>query len=135
MAVYRKVYEDHHGVKIPKGMRIYHIDGNHNNNDIENLLMVTTEEHATLHGFLGDDGLINWIAVQIHAAKKGGKIVGDVNAILLRGVCGRSKEQIVEDGRKGGIKSYELGVGLFAMTPEEKTQAGIKGAKNSNVVT
>jgi len=33
---YRKIYEQHHGIKIPKGYHIHHIDGNHNNNEILN---------------------------------------------------------------------------------------------------
>jgi len=33
---YRKIYEQHNG-PIPKGMDIHHIDGNHANNDPNNL--------------------------------------------------------------------------------------------------
>jgi hypothetical protein len=53
MKNYRKLYEQHHG-PIPKdknnrSYEIHHIDGNHNNNDIGNLQLVTIEEHYALH--------------------------------------------------------------------------------------
>ena len=37
---HRKIYEQYHGIKIPKDMEIHHIDGNHSNNDINNLKLV-----------------------------------------------------------------------------------------------
>lgn len=36
---------------IPKGMVIHHVDGNRDNNDISNLVMITKKEHAKIHGF------------------------------------------------------------------------------------
>lgn len=58
MKNYRKLYEQHHG-PIPKdknnrSYEIHHIDGNHNNNDISNLQLVTIEEHYALHKAKGD---------------------------------------------------------------------------------
>ncbi len=38
---------------IPQsGYEIHHIDGNHRNNEIKNLLLVTNQEHRKLHGAL-----------------------------------------------------------------------------------
>ena len=34
---------------VPLNMEIHHKDGNHHNNDISNLVLLTTEEHAKLH--------------------------------------------------------------------------------------
>ena len=50
---YKKIYEQHHG-KIPKdnfgrSYDIHHIDGNHDNNSIENLVAVTIQEHYNIH--------------------------------------------------------------------------------------
>jgi hypothetical protein len=35
--VYRKIYEEHHNIKIPKRMHIHHLDGNRQNNNPKNL--------------------------------------------------------------------------------------------------
>jgi hypothetical protein len=52
--VYRQIWENHYNQKIPPGMHIHHKDGNHNNNDIINLLLVTAEEHYNIHLAQGD---------------------------------------------------------------------------------
>lgn len=57
---HRAIYEQHHG-PIPKdeqgrSMEIHHIDGNHNNNDISNLKLVTIDEHYKIHFDQGDYG-------------------------------------------------------------------------------
>lgn len=63
---YRKIYEDYHGVKIPKGMHIHHIDGNRDNNDPTNLEMLTPDEHAQKHGYINA-----WIMGQERASRLG----------------------------------------------------------------
>ncbi len=45
---HRIQWECHHG-PIPDGMVIHHIDGNHRNNDIDNLRMMKREDHTRLH--------------------------------------------------------------------------------------
>jgi HNH endonuclease len=55
-AIYKKFFGD-----IPKdtngrSYEIHHIDGNHNNNDINNLKLVTIEEHYAIHYTQGDYG-------------------------------------------------------------------------------
>jgi hypothetical protein len=49
------------------------------------------------------------------------------------GIHGLSKEQNIENGRKGGKisgkKVYELGLGIHSLTSEEKSKAGKIGAK------
>lgn len=61
---YRKIYEQYHRTKIPKGMHIHHIDGNRDNNDPSNLEMLTPDEHAKKHGYLNA-----WIMGQERASK------------------------------------------------------------------
>jgi len=51
---HRKIYEQYHGIKIPEGMEIHHIDGIHTNNDINNLKLVTWQEHYDIHYSQGD---------------------------------------------------------------------------------
>ena len=60
MSNYRKIYESKHG-PIPKdhlgrSYEIHHVDGNHQNNDISNLKLVTIEEHYQIHFDQGDYG-------------------------------------------------------------------------------
>lgn len=55
---HRKIYEDHCG-PIPydsqgRSYEIHHIDGNHNNDDISNLLCVSIQEHYNIHYSQGD---------------------------------------------------------------------------------
>lgn len=52
---YRKIYEEHYG-PIPKGYHIHHIDGNHENNDINNLAAMPAKEHYDAHFEQGDYG-------------------------------------------------------------------------------
>jgi len=57
---YRKIYEKHYG-PIPKepdgrSYEIHHIDGNRTNNSIENLKLVTIQEHYDIHFSQGDWG-------------------------------------------------------------------------------
>lgn len=50
---HRKIWIEHHG-EIPEGMHIHHVDGNHENNDISNLICVSPEDHYKLHKAQGD---------------------------------------------------------------------------------
>ena len=57
---YRRIYESYHG-PIPKdndgrSYEIHHIDGNRTNNSIENLKLVTIQEHYDIHFSQGDWG-------------------------------------------------------------------------------
>jgi hypothetical protein len=67
-AIYRKIYEQHYGPipKDPNGrsMDIHHIDGNHSNNDISNLKLVTVQEHYDIH-YAQED----WTACQLLALR------------------------------------------------------------------
>jgi len=55
----------------------------------------------------------------IEYAKKGGL----KNKENLTGFCGRTKEKMREDGKR----NYEMGIGIHALTKEEKGAAGKKG--------
>lgn len=61
---HRKIYEQHYG-PIPRDSQgrsyeIHHKDGNHKNNNISNLQLVTIEEHFAIHLAQGDYGAC-WI--------------------------------------------------------------------------
>lgn len=58
MNIYRRIYENNHG-PIPKdengrSYEIHHIDGNHSNNHIDNLICVSIQEHYDIHYKQGD---------------------------------------------------------------------------------
>jgi len=70
MPNYRKLYESVYG-KIPKddlgrSYEIHHIDGNHKNNSIENLLCISIEEHYNIHFFQGDFNAANLVAKRMN---------------------------------------------------------------------
>ena len=51
--IHRKIYEEHYG-PIPfdengKTYEIHHVDFDHNNNDLSNLVAITCKEHARIH--------------------------------------------------------------------------------------
>ena len=53
MTIYRKIYEQNFG-PIPKdengrSFEIHHIDGNHKNNHISNLMCVSIDQHYDIH--------------------------------------------------------------------------------------
>lgn len=63
---YRKIWEKANG-PIPKDTsdrtyEIHHLDGNHNNNDLANLVCIPIEEHYKLHYERGDWGACVMIA-------------------------------------------------------------------------
>lgn len=66
MSIYRKIYEKHYG-SIPKDSKgrtydIHHINGNHNDNRIENLIALSVQEHYNIHYKQGD-----WFACYLMA--------------------------------------------------------------------
>jgi len=70
---YRKIYESYYG-PIPKDnegrtFEIHHIDGNRNNNSIENLKAVSIQEHYDIHYKNGDYGACVMIAKRLNLPK------------------------------------------------------------------
>lgn len=51
--LHRNVWKDERG-PIPEGYEVHHKDGNKMNNTIENLTLLTSEEHGRAHGFGGN---------------------------------------------------------------------------------
>jgi len=67
----------------------------------------------------------------LEASRKNARIVGLKHKENATGFCGRTPEQMSEDGRKGGLKIKENGTGIFAQTPEELRELGRRnGLKN-----
>lgn len=71
--------------------------------------------------------------VPFEEASKRGKINGLKHKQNKTGVCGRSKEQMSKDGGKGGKvggkKTYELGIGIHSITPDQRIENSRKGGE------
>lgn len=53
----QKKYKDYFKIQIGKEYDIHHIDFNHENNDIENLLLLPNDLHQRLHKVKTDYGI------------------------------------------------------------------------------
>jgi hypothetical protein len=122
---YRKIWEMHHG-KIPKdeegfSYEIHHIDGNHKNNDICNLKLVTIKEHLQIHLEQKD-----WFAAALIAKRIG--LGPDYISNLQKG-----KKRPGIGGAKRGRTPWNKGkIGCFAEKTIEsfkKTRAGKRYGK------
>ena len=86
---HRKIYEMHYG-KIPKGFHIHHIDSNPLNNNIDNLICISEEDHKNIH----KNEYILW-------ANKGGLIGGKKCVDNKLGWFSKTEEEIKEIRKKG----------------------------------
>ena len=50
-----EVWEQAHGVCVPPGCVIHHLDWNKNNNTVENLVCLTIWEHECVHNIIGGE--------------------------------------------------------------------------------
>lgn len=55
--IYEAIFMLHHNRAIAKGKEIHHIDGNYENNAIENLIELTDKQHRRIHQYQCDDPL------------------------------------------------------------------------------
>ena len=106
---YRKIWEKHHGKTIPENHEIHHLDGNRSNNNIDNLICVSMEEHLEIHNKQGDHGA--------------------VLAILIR-MKSKENPEIMEAVRHAASKfqteKYENGTHNFHMSAEKRTKISKK---------
>jgi len=127
-AQHRQIYESYHNIKIPKFMDIHHIDGNHSNNDISNLKMVTIREHYDIHFSQGDYGAAYMVSLRLKLSDEERSKVASLAASQANkeGKCGfglghASKAGSI-GGKKGGTYAKKNKTGIFALTPEQNKQ-------------
>jgi hypothetical protein len=114
---YRKIYESKFG-KIPKdkngrSYEIHHIDGNHNNNSLDNLICVSIEEHYKIHLEQGDFNAANLIADRIKSPNlkiKGFKKVHseETKLKIKNTLLGRKRPTNVRKNISNGLKGRKL---------------------------
>lgn len=56
---YRTYYKNYYGIDFDKNYDIHHIDFNHNNNEISNLLLLPKELHSKYHLLINELGGID----------------------------------------------------------------------------
>lgn len=91
MIIYRKIWEDSFG-EIPKdesgrSYDIHHIDGDHSNNDLSNLMCVSIQDHYNIHLSQGDYGACAMISLRMGLSS-------DEVSSLAR----KLQNKIIEDG-------------------------------------
>jgi hypothetical protein len=64
---HRKIMQDFLGRKLKRNEVVHHIDDDPRNNNLENLKLMTLEEHSRLHVLRGDTG---WQSTGNHAQPK-----------------------------------------------------------------
>lgn len=55
-----EVWQRHYGVRVPPGCVIHHLDWNKSNNNVENLICVSIEEHEKIHNIIGGEEGKKW---------------------------------------------------------------------------
>jgi hypothetical protein len=54
------IWEHEHGIEVPPGCVIHHLDWDKTHNEISNLICVTVEEHETIHNRIGGEAGRAW---------------------------------------------------------------------------
>jgi hypothetical protein len=125
---HRRIYEDYYNVRLPSDIEIHHIDGNHNNNDITNLMPVTIQEHFEIHQKQGDYAAAFRISQRMEVSTEEKSRLASLAASKANaeGKCGfklgHASQAGKIGGKKGGVYAKENRTGIFALTPEQNKQ-------------
>lgn len=120
---YRKIYENYHNCSLLAGTEIHHIDGNHENNDPDNLLAVSIEEHLDIHYRQKDWGAVQAILIRMDYDVENVKLAAS-KAQLARIEKGEhnfqkmSKKRRSEISKKVGNKTKQLKIGIHAINSD-----------------
>lgn len=126
--IHRKIYEDHYQICLLPYIEIHHIDGNHNNNAIDNLQPVTSLEHYEIHKAQGDKAAAALIATRAGISYEERAQLNREQALknTASGISGFGLGHASSAGRiggkKGGAYAKENKTGIFALSPEQNKQ-------------
>jgi hypothetical protein len=125
---HRRIYEDYYNIRLPSDIEIHHKDGNHNNNDISNLVAVSIQEHYEIHLRQGDYAAAFRISQRMQISKEEKSRLASLAATKANyeGKCGfalgHASTAGKVGGKKGGNYAKENKTGIFALTPEQNKQ-------------
>ena len=88
---YRKIWETYNNKKIPEGYEIHHIDGNKNNNNLNNLKCITIEEHLEIHRKQKDYGAVQSILMRMS--------LDDDKRQEIRDCASKHQKKLIKEGR------------------------------------
>lgn len=126
--IHRRIYEEYYKCCLMPYIEIHHIDGNHKNNNIENLMPVTAKEHYQLHKDRGDKAAAALIAIRAGISiQERARLNRDQalknTALGISGFgLGHASAAGKIGGKKGGKYAKENKTGIFALTPEQNKQ-------------
>jgi hypothetical protein len=126
--IYRNLYEQHHNCCLLPYIEIHHIDGNHKNNSIENLMAVTSREHYEIHKSQGDKAAAALIGVRAGISKEERAHLNREQAIINNRLgisgfgLGHASAAGKIGGKKGGQYAKENRTGIFSLSPEKNKQ-------------
>lgn len=115
---YRKIWEIANNTKIPDGYEIHHIDGNHQNNDVANLKLVSIEEHLEIHKKQEDWGAVQAILIRMN----------DMNKEEISNAASKKQKELFADGKHNFQKTNKTEIGKKII--EERIRAGLPAFLN-----
>ena len=126
--IHRRIYENYYKCCLLPYIEIHHIDGNHDNNLIENLLAITVQEHYEIHKAQGDYAAAAFIATRANVSYQERAELNRAQALknTAAGISGfglgHASTAGKVGGKKGGAYAKENCTGIFALTPEQNKQ-------------
>jgi hypothetical protein len=120
---YVKIWQDYHGKKLPLDMEIHHIDGNHQNNQPENLLAVTIDEHLNIHKQQNDYGAVQAILMRLQRTNEQNELIKECASkhqklLIQKGEHNfqkLSKEERSLISKAAALKTVKLKIGIHAI--------------------
>lgn len=124
---YKKIWEKYNKCKLPKNMEIHHKDGNSDNNNPENLLAVTLEEHLIIHYNQKDYAAVQAILIRMSRTED--------NIRLLKDAASKHQLELLENGQHNFQKSEVVKKRIQAVKKNHKLrrksgQGAFLGIKN-----
>lgn len=110
---YKAIWEKHYNACLIPGLDMHHIDGNADNNSIDNLIPLTRREHFEVHLKQGDYGAAAILSRTL-----------DIPDDLRHKIW-------VESGKRGGAESWRRKSGMFAMDKEVRREISRRVGKKT----